>query len=77
MSKLAAMIYTESVGPLEQIFDKAALGAMIADGTLDAFAPKKVYLNGVITEADRREYNGWAKIGCILLTMEDELGVRA
>ena len=44
---------------------------------LDAFAPKSAYLAGVITEADQREYNGWAKIGCILLTMEDELEVRA
>lgn len=26
-----------------------------------------------MTAADLSEYNGWAKIGCILLTMEDDL----
>ena len=26
-----------------------------------------------MTPADLREYNGWAKIGCVLLTMEDDL----
>ena len=46
---------------------------MIKDGTLDAFAPKSVYLRGEVTEADRWEYNGWAKVGCVLLTMEDDL----
>ena len=27
----------------------------------------------MVSETDLREYNGWAKIGCILLTMEDDL----
>ena len=48
-------------------------GAMIAEGTLDAFAPKSVYLRGRVTESDLAEYNGWAKVGCVLLTMEDDL----
>lgn len=71
--KLAAMIYTERLGPIDAFFDKAALTAMINDTTLDAFAPKPVFLSGTVSEADLREYNGWAKIGCILLTMEDDL----
>ena len=45
---------------------------MVEDGTLDAFAPKTCYINGKVTEADLREYNGWAKVGCILLTMRDD-----
>ena len=73
VSKIAAMIYTERVGALDAIFDRAALRAMQDDGTLDGFGPKPVFVRGVVTDADRREYNGWAKIGCVLLTMEDDL----
>jgi len=73
ISKLAAMVYTDRKGSLETIFDKEALAAMLADWTLDAFAPTKLYVRGDVTEADLREYNGWAKIGVLLLTMEDDL----
>ena len=52
---------------------QAALVAMVDDGTLDAFAPKSCFLKGMVTASDLREYNGWAKIGCVLLTMEDNL----
>jgi hypothetical protein len=72
-SKLAAMIYTDRHGSLDAFFDRKALQSMVADGTLDAWAPKPVYVRGEVLEADLREYNGWAKIGCILLTLPDEL----
>jgi hypothetical protein len=71
--KLCCMLYTERRGPLDAFFDKAALPALVAEGTLDAWVPKKVYLQGEVRDADLLEYNGWAKIGCILLTMEDDL----
>jgi len=73
VSKLAAMIYTERSGSLETFFDSVALHAMIDDGTLDGFSPKTCYSKGEVTAADLSEYNGWAKVGCILLTMEDDL----
>jgi len=75
IAKLAAMIYTEQRGDLDSIIDQKALHAMVDDQTIDAFAPKPVYLSGKVTEADLRLHNGWAKIGVILMTMEDDLDV--
>mmetsp|Transcript_27209 Transcript_27209/g.84674 ORF Transcript_27209/g.84674 Transcript_27209/m.84674 type:complete len:500 (+) Transcript_27209:132-1631(+) len=72
VAKLAAMIYTDRKGPLDEIFDSKVLAALIADDTLDAFAPKPVYNNGVVTDYDLRQYGGWAKIGCLLMTWEDK-----
>ena len=64
---------TEQLGKLDKFFDRSALASMCEDGTMDAWAPKGVYLRGEVTEHDLREYNGWAKIGVVLLTMEDDL----
>lgn len=72
-SKLAAFLYTDHCGPVDKIFDSNKLKELIEDGMLDAFAPKPVFAAGVVTEADLRAYNGWAKIGCMLMTWEDNL----
>jgi len=71
MSKLAAMVYTDHSGSLGDVFDKDALAALVDDNTLDGFAPKPVYLHGEVTEYDLRQYGGWAKICCLLMTWED------
>ena len=42
------MICTECLGPIDASFDKTALTAMINDATLDAFAPKPVFLSGAV-----------------------------
>mmetsp|Transcript_88392 Transcript_88392/g.250515 ORF Transcript_88392/g.250515 Transcript_88392/m.250515 type:complete len:515 (+) Transcript_88392:76-1620(+) len=73
LSKIAAMLYTNRAGPVNEVFDSQALQALIDDDTLDAFTPKQVYQRGVITEADLREYQGWAKIGVLLMSWEDNL----
>mmetsp|Transcript_21317 Transcript_21317/g.44251 ORF Transcript_21317/g.44251 Transcript_21317/m.44251 type:complete len:496 (+) Transcript_21317:3-1490(+) len=72
VAKLAAMLYTSNIGPLNGIFDSDVLSALIGNGTLDAFAPKPVYVNGAVTDYDLRQYGGWAKIGCLLMTWEDK-----
>ncbi len=71
--KLAAFLYTCRDGPIDAFFDRAALARLLGDGTLDAFAPKPVYTRGAVDASDLREYNGWAKVGCVLLTMADDL----
>merc|ERR1712061_545831 len=71
LSKIAAMLYTDRKGPLSEIFNSEKLHALIKDNPLDGFGPKPVYIAGAVTDADLREYSGWAKIGCILLTMEN------
>jgi len=71
-AKLAAMLYTNVKGPLSDVFDTKALAALIDEGTVDAFGPKSVYTKGEATDFDLRQYGGWAKIGCLLMTWENK-----
>ena len=73
VSKIAAFLYTDVEGSVDDIVDKAKLQALIDDGTLDAFAPKPVYVTGCVTAADKVQYHGFAKLGVVLMTWEDDL----
>eukprot|EP00443_Scrippsiella_acuminata_P046718 CAMPEP_0115323592 /NCGR_PEP_ID=MMETSP0270-20121206/82025_1 /TAXON_ID=71861 /ORGANISM="Scrippsiella trochoidea, Strain CCMP3099" /LENGTH=148 /DNA_ID=CAMNT_0002743649 /DNA_START=83 /DNA_END=526 /DNA_ORIENTATION=+ len=66
------MIYTDHSGNLDDVFDKKALAALVDNNTLDGFAPKPVYLHGKVTDYDLRQYGGWAKVCCLLMTWEDK-----
>ena len=52
------------------IVDREFLVNYVKSGTAEAWAPKRPYLVGEVTELDVAQYSGWAKLGCLLFTAE-------
>lgn len=67
--KFAVFVYTNKVGNLTDFFNIEALKALVEDGTVDNFTPKKPLLTKEVTEEDLKDYHNWAKVCCLLFTL--------